>query len=85
MDLICFLVHCFPYTWGNFLIYQISKLAALLHTRRKSHVQSNALPLQQAGAVVMDCSPVATKKHKEKIKERIETKRECYQLKSRKL
>lgn len=51
----------FPLHLGNFLIYQISKLAVLLHTRRKSHIQSNTLPLQQAGAIVMHCSPIAAK------------------------
>lgn len=31
----------------------------LSHTRRKSHIQSDTLPLQQAGAIVMHCSSIA--------------------------
>lgn len=38
---------------------QIRILAMLSHTRRKSHIQSDTLPLQQAGAIVMHCSPIA--------------------------
>lgn len=38
---------------------QIRILAMLSHTRGKSHIQSDTLPLQQAGAIVMHCSPIA--------------------------
>lgn len=38
---------------------QIRIFAMLSHTRGQCHIQSDTLPLQQAGAIVVHCSPIA--------------------------